>query len=51
MMPESKPKESTKLFSQICEEADPEFRKEPKYGYRFSNGRMVEAEGIQGEEA
>lgn len=42
--------ESTKSFEEICREADPDFDREDKTAYRFSNGRRFEAEGVQGED-
>lgn len=50
-MPDSTTNESEKLWSQICEEADPEMAKEDKTAYRFSNGRRFEAAGVLEPEA
>lgn len=50
-MIESTTHESSKLWSQICEEADPEMDKEDKTAYRFSNGRRFEAAGTYEPEA
>lgn len=47
----SEPNVSSKLWSQICEEADPEMAKEDKTAYRFSNGRRFEAAGTYEPEA
>lgn len=40
--------ESTKLWSEVCREADPDMDNEDKTAYLFSNGRKFEAEGVQG---
>lgn len=50
-MAESIPNESSKLWSQICEEADPEMDREDKTAYQFSNGRRFEAAGTREPEA
>lgn len=42
--------ESSKSFEEICREADPEFDREDKTAYLFSNGRKFEAAGVQGED-
>jgi len=38
--------ESTKFWSQICAEADPDMEREDKTAYQFSNGRRFEAPGV-----
>ena len=48
---ESTTNESTKLWSQICEEADPDMKQEDKTAYSFSNGRRFEAAGTGEPEA
>lgn len=50
-MAESTTNESSKLFSEICRDADPDMDKEDKTAYRFSNGRTFEVDNSTEPEA
>ena len=49
-MAESVAKSRSVLWSQLCEEADPEMARDERegaYAYQFSNGRRFKAAGTQ----